>query len=119
MTSSNFTISVSSTSTTVTPISNPTESPSLPSGYRDAAKDNENFTLVNWFECPHDDDTVEPKHRKRRHQNRPQDPGRGSVGTFRNENDERRHGLRSHEERTEPRQERRVGGRSTIHATVQ
>ena len=62
---------------------------------------------------------VEPKHSKRRHQNRPQDPRRGGVGIFRNENDGRRHGLRSHAERFEPRQEWGVGRRSTIHAAVQ
>ena len=57
--------------------------------------------------------------KKRRHQNRPQDPRRGGVGIFRNENDGRRHKLRSHAERFEPRQKWGVGRRSTIHAAVQ
>ena len=102
--------------------SNPTESPSSPSspsGYLDGVKDNGSTALASRFERPDDDNTVEPKHSKRRHQNRPQDPRRGGVGIFRNENDGRRHGLRSHADRFEPRQECGVGRRSTIHAAVQ
>ena len=82
-------------------------------------KDNGSTALASRFERPDDDNTVEPKHSKRRHQNRPQDPRRGGVGIFRNENDGRRHGLRSHADRFEPRQECGVGRHSTIRAAVQ